>query len=162
MLDKINLGCGDKKLDGFLNVDGRTEVSPDIVMDITDLSRFKDGTFSYIFAHDVFEHVPHAKVWPVLIDWVRCLAVGGILEIQVPSIDRMIAARDKIIADSGGDSSLRFSQLIFGGQTYQANFHYVCYTKEFFELVTKKLPVKIDRYLPEVGKFNHQIYYKKV
>jgi SAM-dependent methyltransferase len=159
MLDKINLGCGDKKEIGFLNVDGRQEVYPDIVMDIMDLSRFKDNTFSYIKAHDVFEHIPHPKVWPVLTEWVRCLKKDGILEIQVPSIDRIIRARNKLIQDAQGDSSLRFSQLIFGGQTYAANFHYVCYTIEFFELATKKLPIKILEYIPEIGKFNHQVYF---
>jgi predicted SAM-dependent methyltransferase len=147
---------------GFINVDIREDVNPDICTDISDLSQFKDQSVDYILAHDVAEHFPHEKVWAVLVEWIRCLKIGGKIEIQVPSIDRIYADRDKIINRHKGDSSLRFSRLIFGGQDYPSNFHCVCFTYEFFKLMESKLNLKIVKYYPEIGLYNHAVIMEKV
>jgi len=160
-MSKINLGCGDVKMPGFINADIRPEVKPDMCIDISELSQFKDGEFTYMLAHDVLEHFPHAQVWTVLANWIRCLAVGGRLEIQVPSIDRIYADRKNLIERYGGDSSGRFSKLIFGGQSYPANFHFVCFTPEFFQLVAKKFGLKIESYSP-VGLYNHKVIFLRL
>lgn len=159
---KLNVGCGNVHLDGFINIDIRADVNPDICCDISKLTPFANDSVDFILAHDVLEHFPHAKVWEVLTEWVRCLKVGGRLEIRVPSIDRIYRDRNKLINDYGGDSSLRFSQLIFGGQDYPANFHCVFFTEEFFKLMTSKLGVKIFEYTPLIGKYNHQVVVEKV
>jgi len=158
---KLNLGCGEKKLEGFINVDIRADINPDICMDISNLSRFKTRSVDYILAHDILEHFSHSEVWDVLAEWIRCLKVGGRIEIQVPSIDRIYKDRDKIIKNHNGDSSKRFSQLIFGGQTYSANFHCVCFTPEFFKLMMKKLNLDLVKYFPEIGLYNHKIILEK-
>lgn len=161
MFDKLNLGCGTKKYDGFLNMDIRSEVNPDILGDVSDLSQFASETFSYIRAEDILEHISHRRTWLVLAEWVRCLKIGGILEIQVPSIERIIADKDVILGRHSGDSTDRLSQLIFGGQDYPANFHTACFTYGFFKLAEKKLPIKISKY-SEIGLYNHQVYFEKI
>jgi len=161
-MDRLNLGCGNKKFSDFLNVDIRPEVKPDIILDISDLSQFENQTFSYILAMDILEHFPHARVWPVLTEWVRCLKIGGQIEIQVPSIDRIYKDRDKLVNNYDGDSSLRFSQLIFGGQGYQDNFHCVFFTPEFFKLMPKRLGLEITKYFPEIGLYNHKVIMTKI
>lgn len=161
-MTRLNLGCGDKKFEGFVNIDIRPDVNPDICMNIADLSRFGEKTIDYILVHDALEHFPHRKVWAVLKEWVRVLRVGGRIEIQVPSIDRIYKDRNKLINKYGGDSSLRFSQLLFGGQTYRANFHYVCFTLEFFKLIETKLGMRIVQYFPEVGLYNHKVILERV
>jgi len=158
---KLNLGCGTKKLDGFVNIDVREAVNPDICMDISRLDRFADNSVDYILAHDVVEHFSHRVIWDVLAEWSRCLKIGGRLEIQVPSIDRIYMDRNKLIQAFDGDSSLRFSQLIFGGQDYGANFHCVCLTYEFFQLFDTKLGLKIVQYFPAIGKYNHAVIVEK-
>lgn len=158
---KLNLGCGNKKFSDFINVDIRDDVDPDYCLDISDLSLFKTGSIDYIVAHDILEHFSHRKVWSVLQEWVRCLKVGGRIEIMVPSIDRIYADRKRILDRHKGDSTARFSRLIFGGQDYPANFHCVCFTKEFFELAEDKLNLRIVRYLPEIGLYNQAIILEK-
>jgi len=160
-VNKLNVGCGEKKYPDYLNIDLRPEVNPDVCMDVSDLSRFADKAFDYILAEDILEHFSHRKIWDVLTEWVRCLSVGGKLDIRVPSIDRILAKRDLLISSFGGDSSFRFSQLIFGGQNYSGNFHNVCLTREFFELAEKKLNLKIIVY-NEIGEYNHQVIFEKL
>jgi hypothetical protein len=161
-LKNLNLGCGEVKFKDYLNVDIREDVNPDVCCDISKLSIFESNYFNKIIAHDVLEHFSHLVVWSVLEEWIRVLAVNGELEIQVPSIDRIIASRDEIIRRAGGDSTGRFSKLIFGGQDYPSNFHSVCFTYEFFVLAAKKYGLLITKYNPTVGLFNHSVTLMKL
>ena len=161
-MTRLNLGCGNKKYKDFINIDIREDVQPDMCMNITCLDKFKDKTVDFILAHDILEHFSHREIWAVLKEWIRCLKIGGQIEIQVPSIDRIYADRDNLINRYRGDSSLRFSQLIFGGQDYASNFHFVCFTYEFFQLVAKTLNLKIVKYNETVGNYNHSVIFEKL
>lgn len=161
-MKKLHLGCGEIRLDDFINIDIRPEVNPDMCMDISDLSAFETNTIDYILAHDVLEHFSHTKVKDVFTEWVRCLKIGGQIEFQVPSIDRIYADRNEIINRHKGDSTTRFSRLIFGGQDYPSNYHFVCLTPEFFEFMAEKLNLKIVDYFPEVGLYNHKVILEKL
>lgn len=48
---------------------------------------FEDETFDAIIAQHIYEHIPYWQELPCLIDWVRCLKVGGALHISVPSAE---------------------------------------------------------------------------
>mgnify|MGYP001339803183 CR=1 FL=1 len=40
---KLNLGCGDRKMYGFVNVDLREDLNPDVICDVTKIhEKFKD------------------------------------------------------------------------------------------------------------------------
>lgn len=56
--DKLNLGCGRRKLDGCLNVDRAASVEPDFVHDLNHFPYpWPDASFNEITAHDVIEHL---------------------------------------------------------------------------------------------------------
>lgn len=121
---KLNLGCGDRKLHGFINVDAREEVEPDIVADITSIhDTYKD--VDLIYACHVLEHFPR-KPFPfqpktymeVLKSWYSALKVGGTLRISVPNLE---AACEHYMVN--GDMEILHS-LFYGGQKYDFDFHY--------------------------------------
>ncbi len=64
---KVHLGCGDIKLNGFINVDFRTTLATDISHDCSDLSIFPNSSVSAIFSNAFFEHL-------YINDRVKCLA----------------------------------------------------------------------------------------
>ncbi len=64
---KVHLGCGDIKMDGFINVDFRTTLATDISHDCSDLSIFPDSSLSAVFSNAFFEHLYKN-------DRVKCLA----------------------------------------------------------------------------------------
>ena len=56
-MTKINLGCGENKKHGYLNIDYRKEAEPDVLMTIgKDRFPFDDNSIDEIFAHNSLEH----------------------------------------------------------------------------------------------------------
>ncbi len=55
---KLNLGCGRRKLDGYVNIDKSPVFAPDVVLDLEALPwPFETGSVSEILAIHVLEHL---------------------------------------------------------------------------------------------------------
>lgn len=84
---KLNLGCGYKKLDGYLNVDKFGDSQPDLVMDLEALPwPFPDSSVTHIVMSSVLEHIgqePNLFLKIVQELWRVC-APGAELVITVP------------------------------------------------------------------------------
>lgn len=89
---KLNLGCGSRKIHGFVNVDAREECSPDAVYPIENISTLYFNKATLIYACHVLEHFPKNDISKVLVDWHKCLKPGGKIRLSVPSIDTVIKA----------------------------------------------------------------------
>jgi len=84
---KLNLGCGEHKKEGFINVDWSNLTHPDVVHDLNVLPYpFTDDSFDYIEAFHVLEHLD--KPFPVMRELHRILKPGGTLRIKVPHFSR--------------------------------------------------------------------------
>lgn len=85
---KLNLGCGHKPLPGYINIDIREEVDPDLVVDIgAEGLPFEEGEVDEIRAYDFLEHIPTARVPFVMGEIWRVLKDGGKFEHFTPSTD---------------------------------------------------------------------------
>ena len=123
-MKKLNLGCGDRKIHGFTNVDVREDMDPDIVCDITRISE-KFSDVSLIYACHVLEHFPlkpfefqPLTYLDVLKDWYATLGDGGVLRLAVPNFDAVC----KYYLLTGDFETIR--AFIYGGQKYDHDFHY--------------------------------------
>lgn len=87
---KINLGCCDRHLPGFINVD-RCEPA-DQIADLTEVWPWEDSTVTEIVAHDIIEHLPD-KIFTMNEAW-RVLMEGGLMRIIVPTTDGRGAWQD--------------------------------------------------------------------
>ncbi|HSJ98411.1 MAG TPA: methyltransferase domain-containing protein, partial [Myxococcota bacterium] len=86
---RLNLGCGDKILPGYVNVDvveARAGMKPDVVCDLHDLAPFDDASADEILSVHVVEHFWRWEVRDVLREWVRVLKPGGRMVIECPNI----------------------------------------------------------------------------
>ena len=77
---RLNLGCGYRKLDGYINIDNRKEVEPDLIYDILDGMPFENNSIDEIRAYDFLEHIPIGKVIFVMEEIYRVLKPNGIFE----------------------------------------------------------------------------------
>lgn len=121
---KLNLGCGNKQIKSFINIDGRKEVNPDVVMDITKISSVFENV-DLIYTCHVLEHFPYKPlsfssitVKEVIEDWYKALKIGGELRISVPDF-QAIAEHYFIHKDL---NPLR--AFLVGGQKYDFDQHY--------------------------------------
>lgn len=86
---RLNLGCGDKLLPGYVNVDvveARAGMKPDVICDLHDLSPFASDSADEVLAVHVIEHFWRWEVAGVLREWVRVLKPGGRMVIECPNL----------------------------------------------------------------------------
>lgn len=117
---KLHLGCGFKKLNGFVNVDIRPETECDIVDDVAVLKNFKNESADMIYACHVLEHFNRNTYLKTLIRWSEILKSGGILRLSVPDLYK--------VSELHYTKKYTLKQLmgfLYGGQNYSENFHYI-------------------------------------
>lgn len=82
-LDKLNLGCGKRKRQGFINVDSNPDCSPDVLLDLDKgLSAFADNSVGEIWVEHVLEHVN--DLMHLLEEMYRVSAPGAVWNVFVP------------------------------------------------------------------------------
>jgi predicted SAM-dependent methyltransferase len=105
---KLNLGCGQNKLEGYINMDALDGLS------IYPLE-YK-GCVDEIRASHVLEHFGHEESVQVLLNWVDCLVPGGVIKIAVPDFDDLIRRYQ-------AGEPLNYECILFGGQTDKYDYH---------------------------------------
>ena len=135
MLITLNVGCGERTFkeypEGYkcINIDERDLSNVDKVMDVRRLE-FPDEHFDYILASDIIEHFPISETKNILKEWKRVLKIGGIIEFRMPNFKEIC----RRYIDGEHDAKLT-SWLLFGGQEYPGNFHYVGFDREWFSSI---------------------------
>lgn len=82
---RLNLGCGDNLLEGYINVD-KYDKAADVQADITDLP-FEDNSVDKVVAYQVIEHVPYNLNDKLFTEIYRVLKPGGTAILETPDID---------------------------------------------------------------------------
>jgi SAM-dependent methyltransferase len=96
---KLNLGCGDKILPGYVNVDvaeSRAGMRPDVLCDLHRLTPFENNLADEILSVHVVEHFWRWEVVDVLREWIRVLKPGGQMILECPNLK---AACEAFLAD---------------------------------------------------------------
>ncbi|GAB4188350.1 MAG: hypothetical protein OHK0024_28790 [Thalassobaculales bacterium] len=97
---RLNLGCGDKPLPGYINLDrARRGRGPDLICDLTAPLPFADGTVAEILSVHMIEHLDRWQVPEILARWRRALRPGGRIVLECPNLLSACAA---ILADPEG------------------------------------------------------------
>jgi predicted SAM-dependent methyltransferase len=119
---RLHLGCGDKILRGYRNIDSFG--NPDEYGDITKLQY---RNIEEILAVHVFEHFFPWKVAEILKGWRECLKDGGKLILEMPDLKKIlkhfqaeeISLTLTMFALYGGEKSERLEDLHKWAWTYE-------------------------------------------
>lgn len=138
---KLHLGCGNKHIEGYTNIDVRYIPGVDAVDNIKYLRSYKLSSVSTIYASHVLEHFSRWEYKDVLKRWYEILTPGGELRIAVPDFEAIV----EYYNNTRDLNAIR--GLMYGGQDYNENFHHWCW--DFVHLKKDLLDVGFsfaDRY----------------
>lgn len=82
---KLNVGCGDDYLEGYVNVDVDERVRADVHCLAWELP-YDDGIVDEILASHVIEHFVEPDRDEALAEWWRVLKSGGLLTVRCPNM----------------------------------------------------------------------------
>ena len=114
---KLNLGCDNFKLSGFINIDINPKVSPDLCLDLIDLDKhFQPNSVDFIFAGHVFEHLDLETSQEVMRKCFKILKVNRLFMIIVPDYTKClnlnIDTAERVIIAGGAHKILFNSQRV--------------------------------------------------
>lgn len=84
---RLNLGCGEKRLRGYINVD--LYGTPDEYHDFTKLP-YPENSVDEILGVHILEHIFISKIEETLKNWYKVLKTGGRLILEMPDLKKIL------------------------------------------------------------------------
>ena len=138
---RLNLGCGHRKMAGFINVDlagNWSDIKPDVCADITQPLPFDNSYADEIHAYHVIEHLYRWRVPKILAQWINVLKPGGLLVLEMPCIDKVMGYVFACMEQGKSPPPRMFYWALYGDPGYECEemVHRWCYgTIEATELL---------------------------
>jgi prepilin-type processing-associated H-X9-DG protein len=157
----LHIGCGDKYLDGFLNIDANPFRKLDMWLDLRNGLPFKSDSVEFVYAFHTVEHLCPDELEGVLSECRRVLKTGGGMRVVVPNLRTSIQAYVQGHGEWFGDwprscRSLggRFTNYLFCDGQHRAAFDFG-YLEELllsaeFSSVKERKPMESEFCKPDV------------
>jgi len=117
----LYLGCGDKYIDNFVNIDISSNSKADIIADVTKLEDFDEYSIDLIYTCHMLEHISRHIYKDILKLWYNILKKEGTLRISVPDLYSLA----KYYVENKNIDEVR--GCIYGGQRNEYDYHYFGY-----------------------------------
>lgn len=147
---KLNLGCGDNKLEGYVNIDTEKSVKPDLVHNFVEHSLpYKAKSVDEIVFFHTIEHIRKDYHLHIFVELFRVLKVGAPLYISYPNFwecatrwkDNYLGKRDY------------WHKTMFGRQLYPSDYHVCAMDPRELEILLRGIGYENVSSWPE--KFEH-------
>jgi len=89
---RLHLGCGDKRLAGWVNADAQIGVGIDLVLNLHDLWPLQPETYEQIYSSHAVEHAYPDRLPAALAQLHRALIPGGLLTLATTSLEGIFDA----------------------------------------------------------------------
>lgn len=87
---KLNIGCGNSKLEGFINIDCDAKMEPDLVHDITKKFPYENESCDLIVMYHTIEHISKKQHALILMEFWRLLRKDGMLIFSFPEFTKCV------------------------------------------------------------------------
>lgn len=139
---KIHLGCGEKYLNDYINIDLPSDshtiqdhIVADYLCNITKMT-FPKGSISELRNHHLFEHFQRSTALALLTAWHSWLKLDGILHIETPDLKGCIT---KLSSDIPYKEKQKVIRHLFGSQEAYWAIHYDGWYLNKFERVLEAI-----------------------
>jgi len=118
---QLNLGCGDRYANGWLNVDlPEMPHRADQRVDLTGELPWPTGSVECVYAGHVLEHLTRADAWTLLSRLRDCMVINGAIMIVGPDVDR----GRELLGETGSDEyGATLDSLRFGAGRWAGDVH---------------------------------------
>jgi predicted SAM-dependent methyltransferase len=125
--NRLHLGCGNKKLKGWVNIDLLDSSAADIIDDVTLLTTIKNNSVDEIYACHVLEHITRDQLISTLRLWKSKLVPGGKIKIAVPDFENIcsVYTKNKSIEEVIG--------LVSGGREGKLDEHKIIFDFDYLK-----------------------------
>src|SRR5512139_3349725 len=118
-MNKLNLGCGHSKIEGFINIDCNPDVKPDLIHDLTKKLPYADFSISEVWLIHTIEHIQKKYHTQLFKEINRVLEIEGILVLAYPEFSRCAA---NYLNNVRGKRDF-WEATIYGRQNTDSDFH---------------------------------------
>jgi predicted SAM-dependent methyltransferase len=115
---KLHLGCYQKKIHGFINIDVREDVQPDVVDDVFTLKTQKENSAELIYACHVLEHATFSEAQIALKRWFDVLQPKGTIRLAVPDMEAVFDYYNQT------KNLTELRAFLYGSQRHDYDLHY--------------------------------------
>ena len=136
---KLNLGCCDAPLPGFVNVDIVAAAGVDAVVDLRNPWPWPDDSVEHVRAWDIIEHLPD-KILTMNEIW-RVLGAGGTAEIVIPTTDGSGAFQDPTHVSYWNRRSFLYYET---GNPYRERFAQRYGIRAKFRIISERMDATVD------------------
>lgn len=129
----INLGCGDAKVSGYINIDINAACKPDLVANLYERLPFEDGEIDQAIMLHTIEHIPERYQAKLLFEINRVVKQGGEVVFSYPEFEKVAM---NYINNFRGQKQF-WKHTIYGRQIDIWDTHFTLMdSKEFTETLT--------------------------
>lgn len=152
---KLNVGCGESHLEGFINIDidsgekkGKLDLKPDLIHDITDGKLpYEDESIDTIYFLHSIEHIQLKKWSRVFEEFYRLLKPDGELVMAYPEFGTCA----KYFMENFRGMRDFWRNTLYGRQMYPGDFHVVPVVSKHLAEILQQFGFKDIVYVPEEG-----------
>ena len=164
---KLHLGCGQRYLEGYVNIDFpssshtvQEKSAVDLHANLLDLN-YPAQTVEEVRLHHVFEHFPRPIACALLASWFSWLKPDGLLHIEVPDFQR--TSRVILSPFSSSNKKTVAERHLFGSHEADWAVHYEGYTPSMLKKMVETFcfSVKELKRNSWMGTFNFELLAKK-
>lgn len=164
---KLHLGCGQRYLDGYVNIDfppSSHSVQEKSLADLeTDISclKYASETIEEIRLHHVFEHFSRPIACALLASWFSWLKPGGSIHLEVPDFQK--TARAILSPFSSFKERAVAERHLFGSHEAVWAIHCEGYTPVMLKKIIEAYGFKVIRILKNSwrGTYNFELFGEK-
>jgi SAM-dependent methyltransferase len=155
---KLNVGCGNNKIRGYINIDTEESCAPDLVHNLLEAPLpFADGSQDEIVFFHCIEHVRKCYHESILREFWRVLEPGGRLYISYPNFKE--CALNWI---NNKDANRSFWEAtIYGLQRYETDYHVALMDPDELSELLLKIGFDHIGHIPELNELFNSITFAR-
>ena len=135
---KLHVGCGEVKIEGFINIDAIRTAATDFIAHIEDLPKYVlPNSIDFIYSSHMLEHLSRKDAVQVLKMYYDYLRPGGELRISVPDLKRLSSIADE--QNLSFDEMDLIQGVLMGGQNTKYNYHKSVYWFDLLKHILEEI-----------------------